>query len=207
MRFTQNTKGFTLIELLVVITIIGILAVGGTATYTAQIQKARDSTRMTDLNALRSGVEQYYQDYTEYPDATVAMFTSSGTQSVAAYVPKIPRDSKSGQMCGKGTQANAGACDYIYNVGDDANGIQKGMYRVSTAFENKANVDTKANTDGGKEPNRFELGLELNSTKAPNTCNRTAGASSPATVTTRLLTDADCTGTSGVSGLLIAGGS
>lgn len=74
MRFTQNTKGFTLIELLVVITIIGILAVGGTATYTSQIQKARDSTRMTDLSALRSGIEQYYQDYAEYPDAS----TSSG---------------------------------------------------------------------------------------------------------------------------------
>jgi general secretion pathway protein G len=71
MRFTQNTKGFTLIELLVVITIIGILAVGGTATYTAQIQKARDSNRLTDLEALRSGIEQFYQDFAEYPISTV----------------------------------------------------------------------------------------------------------------------------------------
>ena len=125
MRFTQNTKGFTLIELLVVITIIGILAVGGTATYTAQIQKARDSTRMTDLNAIRSGIEQFYQDFTEYPDVTIAEFTGSGSRSVLSYVPKIPKDSKAGQKCGKGAEPLASGCDYLYNVSDDVNGIIK----------------------------------------------------------------------------------
>ncbi len=101
MRFTKNS-GFTLIELLVVITIIGILAVGGTATYTAQIQKARDSTRMTDLNAIRSGTEQFYQDHTEYPNpAVLTEFTGSGSKSLKSYVQKVPRDSKSGQTCAK----------------------------------------------------------------------------------------------------------
>lgn len=148
MKFTKNTKGFTLIELLVVITIIGILAVGGTATYTAQIQKARDSTRMTDLNAIRSGIEQYYQDYSEYPVATPAYFTG-GTQSVSAYVLKLPKDPKSGQGCSKGaTTGNQPACDYIYNVANDSNGIQNGKYRVSSAFENSGNVTTKASKDG-----------------------------------------------------------
>jgi type IV pilus assembly protein PilA len=51
----QNTKlGFTLIELLVVITIIGILATGAVSVYTSQIQKARDSTRLTDIGAVRA---------------------------------------------------------------------------------------------------------------------------------------------------------
>jgi prepilin-type N-terminal cleavage/methylation domain-containing protein len=50
---TGSKKAFTLIELLVVITIIGILATGAVATYTSQIQKSRDSTRLTDLSALR----------------------------------------------------------------------------------------------------------------------------------------------------------
>jgi prepilin-type N-terminal cleavage/methylation domain-containing protein len=50
----QNTKlGFTLIELLVVITIIGILATGATSIYTSQIQKARDSTRITSISAIQ----------------------------------------------------------------------------------------------------------------------------------------------------------
>jgi len=57
---------------LVVITIIGILATGATATYTSQIQKARDTTRINDVKALQSGVEQSYQDASQYPDATAA---------------------------------------------------------------------------------------------------------------------------------------
>jgi len=99
MAHTQNPKGFTLIELLVVITIIGILAVGGAATYTAQIQKARDSSRMNDLSVLRSGVEQFYQDQAEYPDVSLADFTGTGTRSVISYLVKIPRDPKSGSKC------------------------------------------------------------------------------------------------------------
>lgn len=55
-------KGFTLIELLVVITIIGILATGAVTTFTSQIQKARDSTRISDIKALQTAVEQVYQD-------------------------------------------------------------------------------------------------------------------------------------------------
>ncbi len=60
-------QGFTLIELLVVITIIGILATGAVSVYTSQIQKARDTTRINDVKALQSGVEQYYQDTYVYP--------------------------------------------------------------------------------------------------------------------------------------------
>jgi prepilin-type N-terminal cleavage/methylation domain-containing protein len=53
MKLQSIKKGFTLIELLVVITIIGILATGATTVFTAQIQKARDTTRITSLNALK----------------------------------------------------------------------------------------------------------------------------------------------------------
>jgi general secretion pathway protein G len=60
-------KGFTLIELLVVITIIGILATGAVTTFTSQIQKARDTTRISDVKALQSGIEQFYQDTSAYP--------------------------------------------------------------------------------------------------------------------------------------------
>jgi len=49
----QIIKAFTLIELMVVITIIGILATGAVSVYTSQIQKARDSNRITSLKALQ----------------------------------------------------------------------------------------------------------------------------------------------------------
>lgn len=92
----KNTRGFTLIELLVVITIIGILATGATATYTSQIQKARDTTRINDVTTLQSGIEQYYQDDSEYPTLDTTAFGSGG---ILKYMPRLPKDPKNGQPC------------------------------------------------------------------------------------------------------------
>jgi len=101
--FKNTTRGFTLIELLVVITIIGILATGATTIYTAQIQKARDTTRIGDLKALQNGVEQVYQDSSIFP--TALTFSTGGTVAgqvvigVTAYVPRLPADPKMNQSC------------------------------------------------------------------------------------------------------------
>jgi general secretion pathway protein G len=70
MKLQSIKRGFTLIELLVVITIIGILATGATTVFTSQIQKARDTTRITSVNALKGAVEQVYQDTSEYPQSS-----------------------------------------------------------------------------------------------------------------------------------------
>lgn len=51
--FKNNARGFTLIELLVVITIIGILATLGVSQFTAQLQKTRDSKRISDIEKIK----------------------------------------------------------------------------------------------------------------------------------------------------------
>nr|MDD3720400.1 prepilin-type N-terminal cleavage/methylation domain-containing protein [Candidatus Gracilibacteria bacterium] len=99
-----SKKAFTLIELLVVITIIGILAVGATAIYTAQIQKGRDAVRINDVKAMQSAIEQVYQDSSEYPHSN--QFWTGATINVLTYMEKIPSDPKSTQQC------NGSACDY-----------------------------------------------------------------------------------------------
>lgn len=164
MQFTKNAKGFTLIELLVVITIIGILAVGGTTVYTSQIQKARDTTRITDVEALKNGVEQVYQDKGSYPDITSAGSAAiPGFKTVNDYNPKFGKDPKSGQGCGSsvgGTNPAAGSpCDYYYGAAADTNGIANQVYKISTGFENKGNIDSKASGDGGTNDARYELGV------------------------------------------------
>lgn len=146
----QNKKGFTLIELLVVITIIGILATGATATYTSQIQKARDTSRVNDIKAVQSWVEQYYGDQAEYPAVV-----SSGT--IAQYAPKIPKDSKNGQ-----TAAVTSGSEYLgygYMTGSSAEWVTGQRFELSTAFENKWNLTGKADNakDNGNEVNRFEI--------------------------------------------------
>jgi prepilin-type N-terminal cleavage/methylation domain-containing protein len=181
MRFSSPKRsGFTLIELLVVITIIGILATGATATYTSQIQKARDTSRVNDVKTLQSATEQYYQDFQVYPskddDATASGIASSG--GVIRYASKVPKDQKLGQTCAKyssQTSPTIVPCGYTYNVSPDDNNIANGSYELATAFENKGNVDSKALNDdnggvygagaansyiaGTKDASRLELGI------------------------------------------------
>lgn len=150
MKLQRIKSGFTLIELLVVITIIGILATGAVSIYTSQIQKARDSTRITSLNALKSSVEQVYQDASTYPLATTFI-----TQ-VAVYMENFPKDPKHWQPCnsfGWGTVD----CGFAYVTWNDANGILYWTYELSTAFENTWNVTARAATDSWTDNLRLEI--------------------------------------------------
>ncbi|MCH8518657.1 type II secretion system GspH family protein [Candidatus Gracilibacteria bacterium] len=176
-------KGFTLIELLVVITIIGILATGAVQVFTSQIQKARDATRISDITALRGGIEQAYQALGSYPD--------KGTQfetEVTIYVPNMPTDPKSTE--GSGTSV----FDYLYNVSDDANTIRNQEFEVSTHFENAGNLTSRAATDGGDDPVRLEFGINVagNNTIVANSDGIAAGIDSFSCVTAAAAADAGC---------------
>jgi prepilin-type N-terminal cleavage/methylation domain-containing protein len=127
-------KGFTLIELLVVITIIGILATGAVTTFTSQIQKARDTTRISDVKALQGGVDK-----------------GASFSGVQVYVQTLPSDPKSDQA-----SANS-VFDYMYNSGPDANNIPLQQYELSTHFEQQGNIDKKAADDNGDDPFRLEV--------------------------------------------------
>lgn len=155
----QTKKGFTLIELLVVITIIGILATWAVAVYTSNIQRARDTTRINEVKALQWWVEQFYQNQTVYPAKTGVDW---GSGWVLGFMNKLPRDPKQWETCAKAwTATNQPFCWYVYNVTDDDNGINQWAYEISSAFENKGNLDSKALNDkmGSllNDPNRFEL--------------------------------------------------
>ena len=195
-------RGFTLIELLVVITIIGILATGAVAVYTAQIQKARDSTRINDIKAIQSGVEQVYQDSWEYPHSDAFTGWTWSVTWVANYVELIPSDAKFGQPCNGGD-----LCWYIYASSVDENSILYWEYELSTAFENEWNRTNKAETDHWNDNNRFEIWIQVwtirhNTSSASSTATKsnitwcrlvTDGTSVPATGTAAIFLWDDCT--------------
>lgn len=64
-------KGFTIVELLIVIVVIGILATLVIVTFAGIQQRARDTQRQTDVNAIQGHVEAYYAQTGTYP--TLAM--------------------------------------------------------------------------------------------------------------------------------------
>lgn len=150
MKLQKTKLGFTLIELLVVITIIGILATWAVNVYTSQIQKARDTTRITDIKALQSWVEQFYQDGWVYPSKSLASFGW-----VTIYLPKLPQDPKTWQA------STASVFDYMYNVWLDWNGILAQEYEVSTNFEQVGNIASKAATDWWDDDARLEQGVDV----------------------------------------------
>lgn len=94
-------RGFTLIELLITIAIIGILSAVGLTTYPSVQRSARDASRKSDLELIRSGLELYKSDCNSYP--ATANFPSAGNplngngSSCSAsniYISSVPIDPK-----------------------------------------------------------------------------------------------------------------
>lgn len=63
----KSQKGFTIVELLIVIVVIGILAALVLNTFSGVQKRARDTQRQTDVNAIATQLEVYYNDNAGYP--------------------------------------------------------------------------------------------------------------------------------------------
>ncbi len=148
-----SKKAFTLIELLVVITIIGILATWAVSVYTSQLQKWRDATRISSLEALRGSVEQYYQDISEYPLAASGSWTSTW---VLQYMKDFPQDPKSWQ------KTSHTFLEYSYAVDEDVNSLINQEYEISSWLENSWNVTAKANNSKDKWSDDYRLEIWIN---------------------------------------------
>lgn len=72
-------SGFTLIELLVVITILGVLATLLIANFSTARARARDARRKNDVQALKTALRIYYNDFQRYPQDTGGRIIGCGT--------------------------------------------------------------------------------------------------------------------------------
>jgi len=88
-----QSKGFTLIELLVVIAIIGVFSSVSLASLQVARQRANDTARVSDVKALKTAIELYYNDnhmYPQYGVADTAQFVKRLTLLVPNYMTSMP---------------------------------------------------------------------------------------------------------------------
>ena len=113
----NKSKGFTIVELLIVIVVIGILATLVIVTFTGIQQKARDSKRKTDLNALDSHVEAFYASYGFYPTLKDLQTSSFLSTYMKGFDPGALTDPKGGAVSGTTSSSN-----YSYVAADSTGG-------------------------------------------------------------------------------------
>ena len=94
----MNKKtGFTLVEILVVVTIIGMLAAIGVASYTTFTKNARNARRKADLEQIRAAIELYRSNNNTYPTSLTVNCSSVGgitDGSGNTYMSQLPLDPK-----------------------------------------------------------------------------------------------------------------
>lgn len=93
----KKTDGFTLIELLISISIIAILSVVLSVSFSSAQKNGRDQRRISDMKAIQNAAEQYYLlNNSQYPTSTGVAWTGSGAQMILQKFPVDPKKSAAG---------------------------------------------------------------------------------------------------------------
>lgn len=95
-RNDSKENGFTLIEIVVVLAILSVL-IGVVITGlnpSAQLEKARDATRLHDLSQIKVALDTYYNDKKCYPVKSSFFFGSpfKSADGATLYMQKVPQD-------------------------------------------------------------------------------------------------------------------
>jgi general secretion pathway protein G len=113
----RKQGGFTIVELLIVIVVIGILATLVIVTFTGIQQRARNTKRQTDINAIASHIEAYFADNAKYPTLTDLNSSTFRSANLKGLDPEALKDPKGSAQTLVATPA---ASSYAYAVTDDS---------------------------------------------------------------------------------------
>lgn len=108
----KKQKGFTIVELLIVIVVIGILAALVIVTFSGIQQRARDTERKTDINAIQGHVEAFYAQNGYYPSRTNLNTASWRTTNTKGLDPAALADPSNASTQTLDDDAAAGAYAY-----------------------------------------------------------------------------------------------
>jgi prepilin-type N-terminal cleavage/methylation domain-containing protein len=137
-------RGFTLMELLVVMAILGILVTVGLTSYKSVQAKSRDARRKSDMRAIASALELYYNDYDRYPADTNAIINGCGTAGTSACAWGSPFQTlKSDGITVKSVYMVKLSADPVgtYTYYYDVYGSQGKGFQLYTRLENTQDID------------------------------------------------------------------
>jgi len=143
----NRSKGFTIVELLIVIVVIAILATLVIVTFTGIQQKARDSQRQTDINALNSHLEAYYASNGNYPTLANLQDGTWVSANLKGLDPESLLDPKAAASAT--IQGTAAANAYGYAVGPascDNSTTQCATYTLTANLEAGGTFTKSSNT-------------------------------------------------------------
>lgn len=140
----QRNQGFTIVELLIVIVVIGILALLVITTYGGIQQKARNSQRQADIQAIQTQLEAFHSEQGYYPalaDINDATWRATNMKNL----------DKQALIDPSNTVATLAATptdrQYSYAVtdsaGDACSDESCAKYTLTARFEGTVNGDTK----------------------------------------------------------------
>lgn len=89
-QLKQNKTGFTLLELLMVVAVIGILIGMVTIVATGIRIRTRDAKRISNIQEIKTALEEYYFDEHAYPSAITVGNPLIGPTSNKTYLASIP---------------------------------------------------------------------------------------------------------------------
>ena len=170
----KKQSGFTLIELMVVMAIIAILATAGLSAYTGYIKKARDTTRIADIQAINNIVTGMMSSAGVPPSSYVDVQTAivAANNGIAL---RDPRTGSANCFEDQTSTTNVKNCDYVYRLCDSSTGFAIGARFESTANQ-KLYIDDGIGITAGSNANGYQSFYDLGSCKTldNNTIN-TAG--------------------------------
>jgi prepilin-type N-terminal cleavage/methylation domain-containing protein len=109
----KKSKGFTIVELLIVIVVIAILATLVIVTFEGIQQKARDSKRQTDVDALASHLAAYYANNGYYPTVTDLQSSTWVSQYMKGFDPSALTDPKGTAISGSAPATGTYVYSYV----------------------------------------------------------------------------------------------